>query len=506
MIDFSQIPNKLDVTLYGKSEQVTDTISKCRVRIFYKGMNRNRTFISEEFANQLISSLPYAPIKGIFNKDKVDYEDHGWDNTDGRIYGIVPETSNFAWEEHMDADGVTRQYACCDVYLFTGLYPEAKLIPESSQSMEIYRGSLKGEWRISDTDREPYYYFLEGSLVGLQVLGMDTEPCFEGAAFYSLKDKEQFELLFQMLKDVVQPKEKVKEKFEKEESIEMDKSLFRISDNEKADILFDLLNPNLETKGVENWIMDVYEDYCICRSKEGFKRVYYTKDGDNISIGDSVDVKIVDITESEYNALESIKSIGGTYEAAQVAYNESVNRVADLENEIENYKKSSELVEETEEDTTSNEEEKVETEETVDNTEEVNSEYQKKIDELTAEKAVLENKLSEITNENNSLIEYKRTIENQKKKEIIQKYAEYLSDSTIEELNSKIDTYSVEDFKKEVCTAAVENNMSVLSKKNEEVPTIFYKGGIPDTDKSVAETPVIRLLNKYKNGGNKNGD
>ena len=86
---FSKIPSTLDVTLYGNLEQVTDTLSKCRVRIFYKGMNRNRTFISEDFANQLIESLPDAPIKGIFNKDKVDYEDHGEDNTDGRIYGII---------------------------------------------------------------------------------------------------------------------------------------------------------------------------------------------------------------------------------------------------------------------------------------------------------------------------------------------------------------------------------------------------------------------------------
>jgi hypothetical protein len=42
---------RLDVTLYGKVEQLTDTLSKCRVRIFYKGFNRNRTFISDSFAN-----------------------------------------------------------------------------------------------------------------------------------------------------------------------------------------------------------------------------------------------------------------------------------------------------------------------------------------------------------------------------------------------------------------------------------------------------------------------
>ena len=80
---------ELDVTLYGNVETISDTLSKCRVRIFYKGLNRNRTFISEDFANQLIASLPYAPIKGIFNKDEMDYEDHGERNSDGQIYGVV---------------------------------------------------------------------------------------------------------------------------------------------------------------------------------------------------------------------------------------------------------------------------------------------------------------------------------------------------------------------------------------------------------------------------------
>jgi len=42
---------KLDVTIYGKAEPLTDTLSKCRVRIFYRGLNRNRTFISDDFAN-----------------------------------------------------------------------------------------------------------------------------------------------------------------------------------------------------------------------------------------------------------------------------------------------------------------------------------------------------------------------------------------------------------------------------------------------------------------------
>mgnify|MGYP004715110773 FL=1 len=187
---------KFNVTLFGDVETLSPTLSKCRLRIFYRGLNRNRTFISEDFARQLIESLPYAPIKGIFDKDGLDYEDHGGDNTDGRIYGVVPEDPNFAWEKHVDDDGVEREYACADVYLYTALYPEANLIPGKSQSMEIHKKGLEGEWKIW-SDGEPYFEFQKGHLLGLQVLGDEVEPCFEGSAFFSLyKDaKAMFDYL-----------------------------------------------------------------------------------------------------------------------------------------------------------------------------------------------------------------------------------------------------------------------------------------------------------------------
>jgi len=42
---------KLEVTLYTDLKPLSETLSTGRVRIFYKGLNRNRTFISEDFAN-----------------------------------------------------------------------------------------------------------------------------------------------------------------------------------------------------------------------------------------------------------------------------------------------------------------------------------------------------------------------------------------------------------------------------------------------------------------------
>ena len=57
------------ISVYGKMERFSDTISKGRCRVFYKGLNRNGTFITDDFAQKLINSAPYTPVKGIYEVD-----------------------------------------------------------------------------------------------------------------------------------------------------------------------------------------------------------------------------------------------------------------------------------------------------------------------------------------------------------------------------------------------------------------------------------------------------
>jgi hypothetical protein len=71
------------VTVYGNLERYNEVLSKARCRIFYKYENRNGTYITDEFADKLIASLPYAPVKGIYEGE--DYADHGTERSEGRI-------------------------------------------------------------------------------------------------------------------------------------------------------------------------------------------------------------------------------------------------------------------------------------------------------------------------------------------------------------------------------------------------------------------------------------
>ena len=106
---FEEINNEFSISIYGNLEKYSDTISKGRCRIFYKGLNRNGTYITSEFAEKLLSTIGYAPVKGIYDREDVDYTDHGEKRSQGRIYGIVPENPNLTWEKHLDEDGIERE-------------------------------------------------------------------------------------------------------------------------------------------------------------------------------------------------------------------------------------------------------------------------------------------------------------------------------------------------------------------------------------------------------------
>ena len=126
---------QLQVVVYEIKSKFNEISSIARARIFYKGQNRNATYITEEFAEKLLATVPYTPVKGIWDETKADFLDHGESRTQGKIYGVVLAEPNFAWEDFVDKDGVTRTYACVDVLVYTEIYPEAKCIVGKSLCM-----------------------------------------------------------------------------------------------------------------------------------------------------------------------------------------------------------------------------------------------------------------------------------------------------------------------------------------------------------------------------------
>ena len=469
-MDYKDIIKEFSVVVYGNLERYNDVLSKSRVRIFYKYANRNGTYITDEFAEKLISTLPYAPIKGIYDEFNEDYTDHGTERNQGRIYGIVPANPNFAWEKHLDEDGIQREYACVDVLLYTALYEEAKDIVGKSQSMEIYDKSIQGDFRVIDGRR--VFVFTDGCFLGLQVLGDETEPCFEGAAFFSL---------YQSLKDLIDELgEYEKKSLDIPNDNEGGKIMFnfKLSDDQKYSMLFDALNPNYNEEGgwvVNAMIMDVYDDYAVIMNMEdgNYERVYYSKDEDKVEVLNRKKCFIVDVTEDEKQALATIQALnGGTYEKA----NETFEKVQELE------EKNAEF-------------------------EQKNSEFEQKIEEqtesiatLTSERDEAATKFAEaieqieVLNQTvETLNEYKLTKETEEKQAVINKYATRLNEEVLTSYEERIAEFSLDALDKELAFELVKSNPSIFSLEEDNDSFRIPK------DEGTHKSAVEELLDKYEN-------
>ena len=451
------IIKEFPVTIYGNLKELNPVLSKARCRIFYKYENRNGTYITDEFAQKLISSLPYTPVKGIYDNFDEDYTDHGLKRDLGRIYGIVPENPNFSWEKHLDEDEIEREYACCDVYIFTALYEEASQIVGKSQSMELYQPSIKGDWAIINGKK--LFKFEDGCFLGLQILGDDVEPCFEGAAFFTF---------YNDLKNAI----KKLEKYSLDSNIkggksEMTKLNFKLSDSQKHDAIWVLLNDKYTEEGhweVSYTILDIYDDYALVYSYEAgsYERVYYTKNDetDSVELGARKKCYVIDITEEEKTALEALRAFnGGTYEKID----ENIQEINTIKQQ--------------------------------------NSEFSIKIEELnntvstltTERDTSVENynnaqaQISTLTNELETLKDYKNSVETQEKEQVIASYSELLNNEILDSYKSKISEYSsATELDKELAYELKKTNLEVFTKTPQYLP------------KDTPNTGIEAILAKYK--------
>lgn len=212
---FREIPYVFSVEFYGPLSKTTDpNLGHTRVRAFYRGRNRNGSYITDEFASYLVSDAEKKPVVGFYNRMKEDFEGHVSQEL-SKAYGYIPSAAenNFAWEQHLDEDGVTREYACFDVVLWVDYWPEASQILAKAQSMELNPDTITGTWE--DIDGETLFVYSAGRMKGFCVLGDGVEPCFEGSAFFSADrtpNFEQFSTLLVELEARAKKAQRIKEK------------------------------------------------------------------------------------------------------------------------------------------------------------------------------------------------------------------------------------------------------------------------------------------------------
>ena len=181
----------LDIT------SINPLVSKCKIKVCYVGdePNRNRSIITENVARKIAQSLPGSPIVGYFNEEKGDFEEHNryfmFKNgkiqmkSNTRPYGFVDRTAKVWFEEYLDDYSETRKYLVTEGYIWTGQYPESKVIFEENgrpQSLQFEENNyLDAFWTKDGNGNNQFFIVNEAVIENLCVLGSDVEPCFEGS-------------------------------------------------------------------------------------------------------------------------------------------------------------------------------------------------------------------------------------------------------------------------------------------------------------------------------------
>ena len=211
-----QVPYTFDCVSVSSLNPITsgsacENIGRMNVGVFTRYGNRNGSYITDQYAEYLISTAIDKPVVGFFDRESQDWQGHvGPTLASG--YGYVDHF--VGWQPFTDTDGVEREYAVFSVVLFSDYFEEARHILGKAQSMELDPNTIEGDW--AEIDEQEYFVYTTGKMAGFCILGDSKEPCFSASAFFEKEDsgKTQFEkfssLLFE-LKAKVEEAEKSKE-------------------------------------------------------------------------------------------------------------------------------------------------------------------------------------------------------------------------------------------------------------------------------------------------------
>lgn len=186
-------------------DEATGTYSRAKLKVFYKGETADHRFFSDEFANNLIETLPYTPVVSYYDEEKDDFVGHA---TNQQIYGIVDPLQEVKFENINGED-----WCVCDVVLYTER-PDlvgkiAQKIVGHKQSLELDPSSVKYVINYDEKKHFKNLEFTAGKFIGVSVLGNDQQPAFTGSEFFAYN--ENFEKKMQLLRDYCESKKDQKD-------------------------------------------------------------------------------------------------------------------------------------------------------------------------------------------------------------------------------------------------------------------------------------------------------
>lgn len=429
---------------------INPLMSKCEIKVFYLGENRNHSYITKDVATEMAKTLRGAPIVGYYKDSKEDFADHGEKVTfddEGihfecmtRPYGFVAPDAKVWFQKFDDYDdfgnSVTREYLMTTGYLWTGQYEECKSVVEGDgkpHSMELDEETLDGRWSENIKTGMDFFIINDAIISKLCVLGDDVEPCFEGSSVTAPKVSASFNLddgfkrtLFTMMQDL-------KAALEGGNKMSLDENTVVTPE---ADV-----TPNTEDTFTEG-----------------------TDNVDNIVQNDA--------TENQENI--------------ETPVTEDFSKKEDEE----------------EKKTKCQKEEEDEKDDSSDDKKDEEDEDKKKFSALSAEHEALKAQFSELQKDYQALIAFKNEVESAKKDEMIKSFY-MLSDEDKKEVVDNKDKFTLEEIESKLSVIFTKKSLAEMSIKTEsdaeEKPTVTF--GLDDA--SIDSVPAwISAVRNTKNSRN----
>lgn len=327
------------------------------------------------------------------------------------------------WEPASDSDGIERDYATFSVVLFSDYFDEAKNIVGKSQSMELDINSIDGDW--APIEGNEYFVYTKAKMHGFCVLGSDIEPCFSSSVFFSKEDegKTQFEKLSQLLFDL---KAKVEEIEGGEAAMEEIKNTEVV---EEVSTDFEEVQEQVVEQQEEEVVQEVAEEF-----------------SENVEEA-AEEVAAEEVVASEFDNLQS------DYETLQASYNELQTNYEALMSDKET----------------------------------ITSNFEAEINGLKENVTSLEGQLAAA---NEKIASYEAIFAEQekaRKDELIETYAEVISDEEISEIKNAVDNFSYEELESKLAVVFAHNNLRKEKKEGLRAP-------LPQPE----ESDFARLMKNYK--------
>ena len=443
---------------------INPLMSKCEIKVFYLGENRNHSYITKDVATEMAKTLRGAPIVGYYKDSKEDFADHGEKVTfddEGihfecmtRPYGFVAPDAKVWFQKFDDYDdfgnSVTREYLMTTGYLWTGQYEECKSVVEGDgkpHSMELDEETLDGRWSENIKTGMDFFIINDAIISKLCVLGDDVEPCFEGSSVTAPKISASFNLddgfkrtLFTMMQDL-------KAALEGGNKMSLDENTVVTPE---ADV-----TPNTEdtfTEGTDNVDNIVQNDA--------------TENQENIETPVTEDFSKKEDEEDDSNFKCGDKD-------------KKKSKCAKQEDEEKKDDSSDDKKDDDEED-----------------------EDKKKFSALSAEHEALKAQFSELQKDYQALIAFKNEVESAKKDEMIKSFY-MLSDEDKKEVVDNKDKFTLEEIESKLSVIFTKKSLAEMSIKTEsdaeEKPTVTF--GLDDA--SIDSVPAwISAVRNTKNSRN----